>query len=97
MNSLETNVDLLFSFSKETCHDNRPATHADYQLFALINHHGGSSDVGHYTSTVYDVKCATWWTYDDTSVTACTEERVLKDLAPDAYGVMYMHKYMNLN
>lgn len=85
------------------------ATHGDYRLFAVINHHGGSSDVGrgptismnldvttprlgHYTSTVYDAKGDTWWTYDDTSVASCTEQRVLKDLAPDAYGVMYMHK-----
>lgn len=88
------------------------ATHADYRLFAVINHHGGSSDVGkqkekqtflprkmfiffkgHYTATVYDAKADTWWTYDDTSVASCTEQRVLKNLAPDAYGVMYMHKY----
>ena len=48
---------------------------------------------GHYTSTVYDAKGNTWWTYDDTSVASCTEQRVLKNLAPDAYGVMYMHKY----
>jgi len=41
---------------------------------------------------VYDAKGDTWWTYDDTSVTSCTEHRVLKNLAPDAYGVMYMHK-----
>ena len=91
--------------------ENQIATHADYRLFAVINHHGGSSDVGkkhylllwfswqkktvllgHYTSTVYDAKGDTWWTYDDTSVTSCTQQRVLKDLAPDAYGVMYMHK-----
>ncbi len=51
--------------------------------------------LGHYTSTVYDAKADTWWTYDDTSVTSCTEQRVLKNLAPDAYGVMYMHKYVN--
>lgn len=50
--------------------------------------------LGHYTSTVYDAKCNTWWIYDDTSVTSCTEERVLKNLAPDAYGVMYIHKYI---
>ena len=48
--------------------------------------------LGHYTSTVYDAKGDAWWTYDDTSVSSCTEHRVLKDLAPDAYGVMYMHK-----
>ncbi|CAF3569204.1 unnamed protein product [Rotaria sordida] len=74
--------------------ENIIATHAKYRLFAVINHHGGSSDVGHYTSTVYDAKGDTWWTYDDTSVASCTEQRVLKDLAPDAYGVMYMHKDM---
>ncbi len=51
-------------------------------------------NLGHYTSTVYDSKGDTWWTYDDTSVTSCTEQRVLKNLAPDAYGVMYMHKYV---
>ncbi|CAF1138113.1 unnamed protein product, partial [Didymodactylos carnosus] len=67
-------------------------SHADYRLFALINHHGGSSDVGHYTSTVYDCQQNVWWSYDDTSVVACTEEKALKDLAPDAYGVMYIHK-----
>lgn len=50
--------------------------------------------LGHYTSTVYDAKGDTWWTYDDTSVTSCTEERILKNLAPDAYGVMYIHKYI---
>jgi hypothetical protein len=26
--------------------ENLIATHADYRLFAVINHHGGSSDVG---------------------------------------------------
>ncbi|CAF3441993.1 unnamed protein product [Rotaria socialis] len=72
--------------------ENIIATHADYQLFAVINHHGGSSDVGHYTSTVYDAKSDSWWSYDDTSVNSCTQQRVLKDLAPDAYGVMYIHK-----
>ncbi|CAF0997588.1 unnamed protein product, partial [Didymodactylos carnosus] len=66
--------------------------HADYRLFALINHHGGSSDVGHYTSTVYDCQQNVWWSYDDTSVSTCTEEKALKDLAPNAYGVMYIHK-----
>lgn len=75
----------------------------------MINHHGGSSDVGksefecaheqslasgHYTSTVYDAKGDAWWTYDDTSVASCTEQRVLTNLAPDAYGVMYMHQYV---
>ena len=53
-----------------------------------------SLSLGHYTSTVYDAKGDAWWTYDDTSVTSCTEERVLTNLAPDAYGVMYMHQYV---
>ncbi|CAF0976989.1 unnamed protein product [Adineta steineri] len=84
----ETNSEKMDMYEEE----NVISTHANYRLFAVINHHGGSSDVGHYTSTVYDAKGDTWWTYDDTSVTSCTEQRVLNDLAPDAYGVMYMHK-----
>jgi hypothetical protein len=37
----------LFRYFKEIYEDeNLIATHADYRLFAVINHHGGSSDVG---------------------------------------------------
>jgi hypothetical protein len=41
--------DLICLFFKEIYEEeeeNLIATHADYRLFAVINHHGGSSDVG---------------------------------------------------
>ena len=110
---IEDKSDSRKTFDEEI-NDESISRHGNYRLFALINHLGGSSDVGeeilpfssssflsfrisvvfsgHYTSTVYDGKTSSWFTYDDTSVSISTEDHVLKSLARDAYGVMYMHK-----
>lgn len=49
-----------------------------YALRAVLTHIGRSADSGHYICWAKDPSTKLWWKFDDDSVSAVTEEEILK-------------------
>ena len=63
-----------------------------YGLVSVVSHVGSSASVGHYISSVYDIKTNQWTRYDDITAKKVKEYDVRYDKVSDGYIYFYMHK-----
>ncbi len=49
-----------------------------YDLVSVLNHIGASSNSGHYTADVLEMKTNTWWCFDDSKVTKIQQSVPIK-------------------
>ena len=63
-----------------------------YELIAVVNHLGISSNSGHYTSDAFSLKTKQWLSYDDTKVELISEQEVFENCTRTGYIFFYVHK-----
>lgn len=54
---------------------------ANYKLFAVANHIGGSIHSGHYTAYCRDINSNDWFCYDDSNVSPISESQIVSNKA----------------
>ena len=66
-----------------------------YDLFAMCNHYGTSSESGHYCTIVWDDGFQRWLFYDDEHVCVISEEDVFAKQGSTVYCVFYRKKVIS--
>jgi ubiquitin carboxyl-terminal hydrolase 26/29/37 len=62
-----------------------------YRIIGIVNHLGLSSNSGHYTSDVLNLKTNEWSSFDDSRVKVLSEENVLTKCSNTGYIFFYIN------
>lgn len=61
----------------------------EYNLFAVVYHHGSSLESGHYTCNVYDSEMQEWLYIDDGFINIVHSDHVLREKSASTYLLFY--------